>query len=178
MNLIGITGSAGSGKSTAALYLSQQHGYTHFKFAGALKEMLRTLLDLVGETEIERMVEGDLKEVPAASLMGNTLRHAMQTLGTEWGRDKMGADFWVDICRQRVVKALGAGERVVIDDVRFENEAAMIRSLGGQVLRLHGRGGIGSSHVSEAGVKADIWYDNSKSEKALHFYLATHVVAG
>jgi hypothetical protein len=178
LNIIGITGPAGSGKSTAASYLVKQHGFVHLKFAGALKEMLRTLLEMVEDPYIERRIEGDLKETPCFLLGGNSPRHAMQTLGTEWGRNSIGADFWVEICERRAELALGRGERVVIDDVRFDNEAAMIRSLGGKVLRLNGRGGIAGTHVSEAGVAADLWFDNSGDIQQIHNYLATHIVAG
>ena len=35
----------------------------------------------------EAHIEGALKEVPCELLGGKTPRYAMQTLGTEWGRD-------------------------------------------------------------------------------------------
>ena len=56
--------------------------------------MLRKLLACPGADAgmIRRMIDGDLKEAPTPLFEGRTPRHAMQTLGTEWGRDRIGRD--------------------------------------------------------------------------------------
>lgn len=157
--LIGITGPAGSGKTTAANYLVKNHGFIHLKFAGSLKAMVRTLLVDMGvsvEHQME-MIEGDEKENTQGWLNGKTPRHAMQTLGTEWGRKCMGEDFWVNVAQQRVMSeheqcSSITVPRILFDDVRFENEAAMIRNMGGTIVHMTGRGGIEGSHASEGGV--------------------------
>ncbi|PKA40474.1 deoxynucleotide monophosphate kinase [Rhizobium sullae] len=143
--VVAFTGQAGSGKSTATKYLVEQHGYTLVKFAGPLKDMIRA----IGFSE--REIEGDLKETASASLCGKTPRHAMQTLGTEWGRNCIGESFWVGLWRWRVEQVLQEGGRVVTDDCRFPNEAKAIRRLGGDIFRLAGRGGIAGHHESERG---------------------------
>ncbi len=143
--VIALTGLAGSGKSTASKYLVEKHGYQLVKFAGPLKDMLRAIG--LGEGHIE----GAHKETELAMLSGHTPRRAMQTLGTEWGRKCMGDYFWINLWRSRVDSALAFGGRVVVDDCRFPNEAAEVRKLGGVVWQLLGRGGISSSHESEAG---------------------------
>lgn len=127
-NLIGIIGRKGSGKDTAAEVLLS-NGYTNVKFAGALKEMLRTLLrhQGVAETRIERMIEGDLKESSTIYLNNRTPRYAMQTLGTEWGRDLMGPNFHVDIALEHASHY----KNVVITDIRFPNELLAIKDKGG-----------------------------------------------
>lgn len=136
--VIAISGAAGSGKSTVSDFLALRFSYTKTKFAGPLKDMMRALgLD-------DRQIEGDLKEVPSDWLGGQTPRHAMQTLGTEWGRKCMGVDFWVEMW------AKSTRLPVVVDDCRFANEAAAVRRMGGRVLRLVGRGGIEGGHVSES----------------------------
>jgi hypothetical protein len=60
----------GSGKSEVARRLVERHGFMALKFAGTLKEMLRAMLrSLAYPVEmIERMVEGDLKEIVTDSL--------------------------------------------------------------------------------------------------------------
>ena len=143
--VIALTGLAGSGKSTASKYLVEKHGYQLVKFAGPLKDMLRAIG--LGEGHIE----GSGKETDLAMLSGHTPRHAMQTLGTEWGRKCMGGDFWTNLWRSRVDGVLAFGGRVVVDDCRFPNEASEVRSLGGVVWCLVGRGGIAGGHESEAG---------------------------
>jgi hypothetical protein len=141
--VVGLTGLAGSGKSTAASYLVERHNYTRVRFAGPLKAMMRA----VGLSESQ--IEGADKEKPCRMLAGKTPRHAMQTLGTEWGSNCIGADFWIFLWTDAALKVLDNGGRVVVDDCRFPNEAAAVRRLGGDIYRLQGRGGIAGSHVSE-----------------------------
>lgn len=137
--IVGLSGAAGCGKSTAADYLVHAYGYTRRRFAGPLKEMVRAL----GLTDDH--IEGSLKEKPCAALSGRTPRFAMQTLGTEWGRAVMGEDFWVNAWRAN----LPATPFIVAEDVRFPNEADMIESVGGYVVHIDGRGGIAGDHASE-----------------------------
>lgn len=136
--VVALSGAAGSGKSTVSEYLAVRYGYTRTKFAKPMKDMCRA----IGMTEA--MIEGEEKEVPVDWLGGKTPRYAMQRLGTEFGRDCMGEDFWVDLWRESAVLP------TVVDDCRFPNEAAAVRRMGGRVLRLTGRGGIAGGHSSEA----------------------------
>lgn len=159
-HLVGITGKAGSGKSTAAQVLIDA-GWVRVKMAGPLKDMLRA----IGLTE--EHIEGDLKEVPCDLLQGRTPRHAMVTLGTEWGRDMIGGDMWIDLARGRIQAAFAAGHSVVVDDIRFENEAAVIRDLGGAVVHIERDTDIAVAHKSENGVVPDITCVNSGSLAAL-----------
>ena len=171
--IIGLTGYAGSGKSTVAQYLVEKHGFTLIKFAGPLKSMMRALG--LGEREIE----GDLKEKPCALLGGRTPREAMQLLGTEWGREHFGQNFWVNIGMERAVDVLDQGGRVVIDDVRFPNEAAAIRVYGGKLMRIT-RPGVGpvNGHSSDnQKLRHDLEIFNSRSiaglQEAVWFALAS-----
>lgn len=161
--VVAFTGQAGAGKSTATRYLVENHGYTLVKFAGPLKDMLRS----IGMAEDE--IEGNYKETPLAYLCGKTPRHAMQTLGSQWGRDCIGKDFWVNIWGQRVLSVLRYGGRVVVDDCRFPNEAAAVRKLGGDVYMIAGRGGIPGEHESERGAgEADLVIANDNTVYGLH----------
>ena len=149
MIVIGLCGLAGSGKSTAARYLVEHHGFVRRPFAALFKGMLRTLLQAQGVSTdvVERMVDGDLKEVPTPYLGGATPRRAMQTLGTEWGR-ALSPNLWIKTWAASLIGL----DYVVADDVRFENEATAVRGLGGYVLRIE-RAGAGSAsgaaHASE-----------------------------
>jgi hypothetical protein len=162
-NVVAFTGLAGSGKSTSTRYLVEQYGYTLVKFAGPLKDMMRA----IGFSE--RDIEGDLKEVANHALCGKTPRYAMQTLGTEWGRNLIGDDLWISLWRNRVEKVIEEGGRVVTDDCRFPNEASAVRKLGGGIFKIEGRGGIAGSHVSEAGCGiSDAVIDNAGEIDELH----------
>lgn len=92
-------------------------------------------------------------------------RIIMQTLGTQWGRELLGEDFWVDRWQDAALAALRRGvPGIVADDVRFANEAGRIRELGGRVIliRRAGQEGDGAAaHVSEAiDIVADAVVDN------------------
>lgn len=161
MALLAITGPAGSGKSTASQVLLDA-GWHRVKMAGALKDMARCFFRAAGIApgDIEACIEGPIKETPLPELMGQTPRHVMQTLGTEWGRTCIHADVWTELARAQIVHLMQQGKSVVVDDCRFANEAALIRSLGGLVLALEGRGGLAGSHESEQGLAGDITYRN------------------
>lgn len=144
MKLVAFCGYMGSGKTFAADYLVDGLGYTRSKFAGPLKDMLRVM----GLNEEE--IEGDLKHTPSELLCGRTPRWAMQTLGTEWGRDCIGEDIWGNLWEQRVTTLLAAGMPVVVDDCRFENETQRVKKLGGLVIQLQTRdSGREDRHRSE-----------------------------
>lgn len=142
--LVGFCGRAGAGKTTAAQILVERHGYRRVRFAGPLKAMMAAL----GLSAAE--IDGPLKESPCALLAGRTPRHAMQTLGTEWGRDQIDPDLWLRAWAREVDDGLAAGRAVVVDDVRFPNEVGAIRARGGVIVRIGGRGGEIPAHASEA----------------------------
>lgn len=142
--IVALSGLAGSGKSTVADHLCARWGFRREKMAGPLKDMLRVL----GLTDAH--IEGALKEVPCDLLGGRTPREAMITLGTEWGRDLVHPDLWVNAWKRRA-----AGGLVVCDDCRFVNEAAAIRSMGGSIVRIVRAGQAApSGHISETGQAA------------------------
>lgn len=162
--VVAFTGQAGAGKSTATRYLVERHGYTLVKFAGPLKDMMRA----IGLAEDQ--IEGDLKETPTRLLQGKTPRQAMQALGTEWGRDLIGKDFWTFLWEHRALQVLDERDgRVVVDDCRFPNEAQLIRRLGGDIYKIAGRGGIAGDHVSERGCgDEDLVIANAGAVEELH----------
>lgn len=126
---------AQSGKSTIASYLNER-GYRTIKFAGILKDMIRTMLHGAGISLeiVERMVEGDLKEQPIRFPNGRavTPRTLMQTLGTEWGRG-INPDLWADLT---ISKVQNSRAPVVIDDMRFPNEFDAVREAGGKTIKV------------------------------------------
>lgn len=154
VRLIAFTGSAGCGKTKAADVLVR-NGWVRVKFASTLKGMCRAM----GMTE--EMIEGHQKEESQKMFGGQTPRFIMQTLGTEWGRKIIHPDLWVSITKAEIQRQLETGRSVVVDDCRFENEASCIRSLGGVVVGLNGRGGIAGDHESESGVTPDYIIDNN-----------------
>lgn len=141
--IIALTGLAQAGKSTVASFM-EEIGFVRIRFAGPLKNMLRSL----GLTD--RHIEGDLKEAPCDLLCGKTPRWVMQRLGTEFGRDMVGEDLWTNVWTESVLAALDQGARgIVAEDCRFINEAAAVLRLDGQIWRVERPGLVAGGHISE-----------------------------
>jgi len=139
--IIGIVAHAGSGKTVAAKHLQDAHGFTRMRFAHNLKAMLKVGLGLTDE-----QLDGRDKMVPLDQFGGCTPRHIMQTLGTEWGRRMVHSDIWTNAWRRSASMVDGP---IVVDDVRFPNEAAAIRAEGGILWRINRPGQPVGDHVSE-----------------------------
>lgn len=161
--IFAFTGLAGSGKSTAADYLSSKHGFVRTRFASPLKAMVRGFLVNIGVRHdvIERMIEGDLKEVPANDFGGKTPRYVMQTIGSEWGRDIITPTLWTDAWANHVVRLIKAGQtRIVVEDCRFPNEMDAIRAMGGIVVRINANhAGLSKGAAGHASEKQDLAAD-------------------
>lgn len=148
--LIGLTGRARSGKSTAAEHLVGTYLLEHYAFADPLRDGLMAIFNLDPSD-----FEGDRKEQPLAWL-DRSPRQLMQSMGTEWARNTVHPDVWVKLAEQNLdymTKALGAVLGFVVSDVRFENEAELIRRRGGTIVHISRADAQAvNPHVSEAGV--------------------------
>lgn len=153
-----------SGKSTVAKHLVEAHGFKHVAFATPLKRMTEVFLESLGmdHDEIEARVHGHRKHemIPVADI---TSRRFQQLLGTEFGRDQIKQNLWVDIAMERVRYWQGRGYRVVIDDMRFTNEFWAVQQVGGECWRIQRPGvSVGSAaHASEGALDSvtmtDVW---------------------
>lgn len=148
-HLLGITGKAGSGKDSVANILTTRRGYIAIAFADPLRAGIKAMLSL----DAERF-EHPLKE-QALPIIDKSPRQLLQLLGTEWGRNMIHPDLWVMLAARRIadIRDRNPGANIVITDVRLDNEAAMIRELGGEIwmLRRHGAG-TPHAHSSEHGI--------------------------
>jgi hypothetical protein len=145
--LIGLTGKARSGKDTVAGMLKDAFQVETLAFARPLKEGLKTMLNLTDEH-----VHGSLKETVIEDF-GKSPRQMLQTLGTDWGRELVTNDIWLIVAQRQIAAWLDEDKSVVITDVRFDNEADLIRKLGGSVWHVRRNDAQAvNAHASEAGV--------------------------
>jgi hypothetical protein len=153
--IIGLIGVAGSGKTLVARRI-ENRGFTRMRFAGPMKEMLRVGLRLTDE-----QLDGDQKMVPIAEFGGHTPRTLMQTLGTAWGRNIVGPDLWIRAWERHAAMVQGP---IVVDDVRFPNEARAVRNAGGVLWRVYRPGLTTMDHISErlqAEIQDDVLLNNA-----------------
>lgn len=151
--LIGLTGYAGSGKDTAAKSLIEM-GWTRVSFADPVRECLLALdpimaLSYIPQESPKEIAVGMVRSVTtvAARRLASAVaeddwnfvkgypevRRLLQRMGTEVGRNILGENIWVDIAERKIEAIAGP---VVVTDVRFPNEAEMIRRRGGSIVRI------------------------------------------
>jgi hypothetical protein len=179
VKVIGICGQKRHGKDTVGQMLQEDFGYTPIALADPIK---RIAMDVYGFTY--EQCYGDEKEVPDPMWDGLTPRRALQIIGTEMGRT-LHPETWLRYCfstmeaaergdeplihvasERGFVPAINGHvnvEKWVITDIRFLNEADMVRSKRGQVFQVVRPslvGTQGDTHASETSL-ADVEPDHT-----------------
>jgi hypothetical protein len=152
MTLISIVGlyspAPQCGKTTVAAILSDC-GHVVVPFASTLKQMIVPMLMTLGyepQRAWELVLHDKEFKVPE---IGVTVRHMLQTLGTEYGRQCLHPKVWLTCWQAQASRC----DKVVADDVRFPNEADLVRSLGGEMWLVRRPGMVRTTdHASEGGL--------------------------
>lgn len=160
MKIIGFNGTMGAGKSTAIQCLKDCLDNDYSASNVKLVKFAQPLYD------IQEMVYRRIESVYARPHSFIKDRKLLQWLGTDWGRDGISQTLWADLWKS---DALGAAKKnphiiIVCDDVRFDNEAQTIKSLGGSIVKIYSnqtqkRIDISSGiayHASEAGIRKEL----------------------
>lgn len=161
--LIGLTGPAGCGKDTVAALCHRHGGCYQYSMAGPIKRGLNAMLGLNPVVWENR----GLKEAPLPDL-GRSPRYLAQTLGTEWGRQLVHPDIWLLLMIQSWEAARNSAcPRMVISDIRFDNEAQKVLDLGGTVWKVVRETNPIEEHVSERGVSPQLITGRIMNNKGL-----------
>lgn len=124
VSIIGVHGPLNGGKDTVANYLQAKFPdrYNRYAFAKPLKEACKILFGFTQEQMEDRVLKE--QEDP---FWGFSPRKAMQLLGTEYGRDMLRKDVWIQRAAMECMKNQKGRKGTIITDVRFENEAEWLR---------------------------------------------------
>jgi hypothetical protein len=144
--IVGLAGAAGAGKDTVADMIP---GALKLAFADPLYRGLSAMLGIP-----ESALRDRAKKEQPVGFLGVSPRRLLQTIGTEWGRRTVCEDVWLRVAlRQWQSASAVGGSLIVVPDVRFENEAQLVRDQGGEVWMIH-RPGVEpvAAHESEAGL--------------------------
>ena len=127
--IIGLSGRMGSGKD----------------------EIYKSALDYIGSESVQRFAFGDIVKQEVAELLDLSVgyielkkkffRPLLQWWGTEYRRALYGRNYWLDQMRDRLNSDRNK-EFAFVTDVRFVNEANLIKSLGGIMVRVQRPGFI------------------------------------
>lgn len=159
LKLIGLTGPAGCGKDTVARFLCDTQEFRQISLAEPIKLGIVAMFGI----PMEYLTDRELKEQPLKILGGKSPRQVMQTLGTEWAREMVDEDIWINIAQQQIDynNQLTAANNlylrgIVISDIRFESEAKWLRDQGGElwhIRRTNNPHAVNTNHESEKQVK-------------------------
>lgn len=146
--LIGLVGYAGAGKDAAAEGLVEI-GWERIAFADPLRQMALAIDPYI---PAHASASSRLSGYVAATGWSKAKQHPevrrlLQAIGTEAVREIIGPSTWVDLACKKICEST---KSVVVTDVRFANEAAMIAGLGGVLVRIM-RPGVGpiNDHASD-----------------------------
>lgn len=194
---IGLTGPAGSGKDTVADLLVVHAGFVKLAFADALraevvdafcidpafltqretKEQPMRCLALsrcLDQGFVIRMIGLHTQRGEALNLDApRSPRQILQWWGTDYRRHQRN-DYWTGQASRKIERLLGDGlaGRIVLTDCRFADEAALVRTLGGQVWQIKRDGmdvapGAHESEVTGDGFKPEVVLNNSHTVRHL-----------
>lgn len=133
MFILGLVGATGAGKSALCNRLVKYDGYQRVHMGQPIKEMLASL----GLSQEELHGPPATRDAPSDRLSGRSPRYAMQTLGTDWGRRMISPTIWADALDRRLEQLAREGvENIVIDDLRFPEDFAVIVRRHGVIARV------------------------------------------
>jgi len=78
---------------------------------------------------------GDEQFIHGQTWYTTTGRKLMQWYATDYRR-KLTPSYWLNKWQHSAERAMGGGWNIIVDDIRFPNEAELVRSLGGYIIKV------------------------------------------
>lgn len=154
--IIGITGHARHGKDTVADFICDLTAPEFYKCAFA--DTMKVVAGIIFGWDFDDLYTD--KKDAVDPKWGISPRHALQSLGTEWGqyklseydsfKEKTGRLLWT----RSLLNTIGDNENAVIADVRFPHEAEAIKRRGGKIVMIRRPGyPVDMTHDSEKAIE-------------------------
>jgi hypothetical protein len=160
--MVGLVGKARSGKSSVAKIMVEEFDYSIFPMAGPIRSAIKAAFPFISPYDLGGGKEEIIPQI------GKTGRHMLQQMGHNWGRETIDKDLWVKANEAHINISRVDFDKVVVDDVRYDNECEWIKSHGGYIIGVD-RPGIKDGqaswrdHPSEGGISEhliDEWIAN------------------
>ena len=163
--IIGISGAKFSGKSKVASILCDKYDYNIKSFAEPLKLAAKEIF-LLDEDQLY----DPIKKETIDKRLGISPREIFQVLGTDIFRNNIynffpriklhNDNIWITNMNLYINKNID--KKIIIDDVRFDDEYNFIKSINGIVIKINRKNNlIIDNHESEIGCKYDFIIDNN-----------------
>lgn len=162
MKLLGISGRKGSGKTSLATRITLEPGYGRVVRVAMAEPIKHIAVDILGlppalvygdddaKQQLTQYYAHDMPGFPRDDYSQLSVRRVLQILGTEIFRH-MDSDIWIKTLFRRI--ATYDVDLVIVDDVRFANEADAIKRAEGKLVRLlRHHANRSDNHVSENAV--------------------------
>ena len=134
--LVGICADVPQSGKTSAAKTFIQAGWQHLSFGEPVKLTLACFLQAIGaKGQIADYLWGAKKGsiIPEIGITGGAL---MSSFATDYVRDMVNPDTWLGAMKKQI-DGLPASVNVVIDDLRFVNEADWIKANGGYIIHIY-----------------------------------------
>jgi len=169
--IIGLSGYARSGKDTVAKFLVDEYGFERIAFADPIRNILYAMNPLLGGDRLAPMVDEYGWDIAKSN---PEVRGLLQSLGYA-ARNHLDKDIWIVTALQ---KMLEAGKHYVVTDVRFLNEADVLKNeLDAQLWRVERPDVVAvNDHISEwelNGYNFDRVLNNDGNVEELKFMIKT-----
>lgn len=147
MNVIGIAGPKGSGKTEVANILTERiPGSIILNLPDPIYAACQTIFGWSYEQCVDPVLREEIDE-----RFGISPRYAQETLGTDWGRNLIHNDLWTILLEDRISQH--PESLVIIPNIRFPNEADLVRKFRGAVWEVRRPGyDYNPAKPSEAGI--------------------------
>lgn len=177
---IALIGSAGSGKDTMADILLEVLPLSRkYAFANEVKRLTRKMLSDIIQSEGISFDIGAMDPAEFRVLM----RPFWQWFGTEFGRERIGPNVWVEALARLIENESRDGMfSSIVTDCRFKNEYEWLRENKYVIVRVHGewRKAFGipnhSSETEHVILREDIIYNNYSPKEEMISWVESELI--